>query len=128
MHPKVHFYEHDGIGSGKLLGAIDTINLRSDHHPMLSNDGKWCVFSSEVENASSRILVWDMTEKKLVTLPIINDSPNAQVHPTMTSDGKLVAFAAWDRQGFSPRWNIVGYDVAAKKLADFPNLNSKKND
>ena len=36
------------------------------------------VFASELENQTSRIFVWDMKEKKLVTLPALNDSPNAQ--------------------------------------------------
>src|SRR5262249_31699505 len=97
--PTIHFYEHDGVGEGKIVGSIDTANLRSDHHPALSRDGRWCVFASELENQKSRIFLWDRSEKKLVTPPVINDSPNAQIHPAISADGQLIAFAAFDRSG-----------------------------
>src|SRR5262245_45206719 len=64
--PTIHFYEHDGVGEGKIIGSIDTVNLRSDHHPALSRDGRWCAFASELENQKSRIFLYDRTEKKLV--------------------------------------------------------------
>jgi len=111
--PTIHFYEHDGVGEGKIVGSIDTVNLRSDHHPALTGDGCYCVFASELENQKSRIFLYDRSEKKLVTLPVINDSPNAQIHPTMSGDGQVIAFAAFDRSGFSQRWDIVAYDVQA---------------
>src|SRR2546426_2159553 len=95
-HPQIYFYEHDGVANGKITGSIDTVNLRSDYHPSLSLDGKLCAFASELENQTSRIFLWDLAEKKLVNLPAINDSPNAQLHPTLTGDGQIVAFAAWD--------------------------------
>ncbi len=127
-HPKVYFYEHDGVGSGKISGSIDTVNLRSDYHPSLSSDGKLCAFASELENQTSRIFLWDLTEKKLVILPKINDSPNAQLHPAISGDGQTIVFAAWDRSGFSQRWDLVGYDLAKKKLLDLPKLNTTKFD
>src|SRR5436190_17453775 len=40
LHPKVYFYEHDGVDSGKLVGSIDAVNQRSDYHPSLSHDGR----------------------------------------------------------------------------------------
>jgi Tol biopolymer transport system component len=126
--PTIHFYEHDGVGEGKIVGSIDTINLRSDSHPALSRDGRWCVFASELENQKSRIFLWDRSEKKLVTPPLINDSPNAQIHPTISGDGQVIAFAAFDRSGFSQRWDIVAYDVQAKKLLELPKLNTTKYD
>src|SRR5262245_32438643 len=127
-HPQIYFYEHDGVGSGKIVGSIDTVNLRSDYHPSLSLDGRYCAFASELENQTSKIFFWDLTEKKLVNLPVINDSPNAQLHPTLSGDGQVIAFAAWDRAGFSQRWDIVGYDVKNKKLLPLPRLNTQKFD
>src|SRR5262245_59522490 len=127
-HPQISFYEHDGVANGKITGAIDTVNLRSDYHPSLSLDGRLCAFASELENQTSRIFLWDIADKKLVNLPAINDTPNAQLHPTLSGDGQLLAFAAWDRAGFSTRWDIVGYDIMAKKLLDLPKLNTQKFD
>src|SRR5438552_3353929 len=59
LHPKVYFYEHDGVGDGKIVGSIDAVNQRSDYHPSLSHDGRWCAFASERENDVGRIFVWD---------------------------------------------------------------------
>ncbi|MBY0230700.1 MAG: hypothetical protein K2W96_15545 [Gemmataceae bacterium] len=129
LHPRIHFYEHDGVGSGKIVGGIDPVAQRSDHQPRLSADGRWCAFSAELENQTSRILLWDRKEKKLVAdLPKLNDSPNAQLHPALSGDGSLLAFSAWDRPGVSPRWHVLLYDVPGKKLLDVPGLNKPSED
>jgi Tol biopolymer transport system component len=122
LHPKVYFYEHDGVASGKIVGSIDAVNQRSDHHPSLSHDGRFCAFASELENQTSRISFWDRKEKKLVDLPKLNDSPNGQLRPSLTGDGKRLAFSAWNRPGSGTRWNVLLYDVAAKKFLDLPKL------
>src|SRR5262249_17521747 len=49
-------------------------------------------------------------------------------HATLSGDGQVLAFAAWDRPGSSPRWDILGYDVKNKKLLDLPKLNTQKFD
>jgi len=126
--PQIYFYEHDGVSQGKIIGSIDTVTNRSDSRPSLTQDGKFCVFASELENEISKIFLWSVAEKKLVTPPKINDSPNAQLHPTMAGDGQFFAFAAWARPGASQRWDIHGYDVKALKFVELPGLNSPKYD
>ncbi len=128
LHPKVYFYEHDGVASGKIIGSIDPLNQRSDYHPSLSHDGRFCAFASELENQTGRIQLWNIKDKKLIDLPALNASPNAQMGPCLSGDGKLLAFAAWNRPGASPRWDIFLYDVVAKKLLDLPNLNTSAFD
>src|SRR5579885_2363661 len=127
-HPKIYFYEHDGVAGGKVTGSIDTVNHRSDYHPSLSHDGRLCAFASELENQTGRILLWDVKEKKLVDVPGINDSPNGQLHPSLSGDGRLLAFAAWNRPGVGPRWDLLLFDTAAKKRLDLPGLNTPAND
>src|SRR5262245_60751984 len=100
-HPKVYFYEHDGVSQGKLVGSIDAVNMRSDYRPWLSHDGRFCAFASELENQTGRVSFWDRKERKLVDLPKVNDSPNAQMSPALSGDGRLLAFSAWDRPGAS---------------------------
>ena len=116
-YPTVTFYEHDGIANGKVIGTIPAVNLRSDSHPTLSHDGRWCAFTSELENQTSRILLWDMQAKQLVELPVLNDSPNSQQHAAISGDGRLIAFAAWNRPGASNRWDVLCFDVGTKTLA-----------
>jgi Tol biopolymer transport system component len=127
-HPQISFYEHDGVSQGKIAGSIDTVTNRSDYHPSLSLDGRYCTFASELENQTSKIFLYDREEKRLIDLPQINASPNALLHPTLSGDGKWLAFAGWNRPGASQRWDIALYDVAAKKFADLPGCNSPKFD
>jgi Tol biopolymer transport system component len=123
-HPKIYFYEHDGVASGKIVGAIDTVDLRSDSHPALSHDGRFCAFASELENQTGKVLLWDARERKLVDLPGLNVSPHAQLGPSLSGDGSLLAFYAWNRPGAGPRWDTFLYDVAARKFLDLPGLNT----
>jgi len=126
--PQILFYEHDGVASGKMLEGIPHKQLRSDNHPILSHDGRFCVYATEQENETSRIALWDRQEKKLVDLPMINDSPNAQLWPTLSGDGRTIVFAAWNRPNSSQRWDLFTYDVAARHNSPLPEVNTSSND
>jgi Tol biopolymer transport system component len=127
-HPKIYFYEHDGVANGKIVGSIDPVNQRSDYRPSLSADGRYCAFASELENQTGRISCWDRQQKKLLDLPIVNDNPNAQLSPSLSGDGKLLAFSAWNRPGAGNRWSVLLYDLPGKKLLDLPGLNKPGHD
>ena len=134
-YPKIYFYEHDGVANGKLLGSIDSItkgtnNTRADMHPSLSRDGRLCAFASQFGvQDGGRIEIWDRDEKKLLALPTIHDMPKVhQMTASLSSDGKLVAFGAWNWPGGNGRWGVLLYDVAAKKVLDLPKLNRETFD
>ena len=128
LYTVVHFYEHDGSKTGKIVGKIATLDNRSDHHPALSRDGKLCVFAAEVVGKVSSIQYWDIGAKKTIALPSLNKTPNTQMAPSISSDGHLIAFEAWNRPGSAGRWDVMLYDHSAKKLLDTPNLNSSPGD
>jgi Tol biopolymer transport system component len=115
-YPTITFYEHDGDSAGRVVGTIPASNLRSDSHPSLSHDGKFCAFASEVENQTSRILLWDVAAKQPVDLPIVNDSPNSLQHAALSGDGRILAFAGWNRPGSGNRWDILMFDIESKQL------------
>src|SRR5271168_4475283 len=100
-HPNIFFYEHDGIATGKIVGSIATSRgvASADSHASLSHDGRFCAFTYELENNTGRIHFWDVKEQKLIELPKINDSPNAQMSPALSGDSKFFAFSAWNRPG-----------------------------
>jgi hypothetical protein len=134
-YPAVHFYEHDGVAGGRLVGSIDPAvvgkdNVRGDFHPSLSRDGRWCAFSGQLGIVNGgRIEVWDRQEKKLLTFPLLNDEPKThRMHPSLSGDGRLVAFTAYGWPGLSPRWDVLVYDTVARKLLPLPHLNSEKFD
>ena len=129
-YPDIVFYEHDGVSAGKIVGTVGTPrSANASGKPALSQDGRYCFFTFEVENKTSQIMCWDRKEAKLVTLPTINDSPNALLAPSVSSDGNLVAFAGWNRpMGPGPGYHVFLYDKSAKKLLDLPSMNSQSFD
>jgi len=130
-HPNIFFYEHDGISTGKIVGTVGTPRAAAtaEAHPVLTHDGRFCAFTYELENNTGRIYQWDLKEQKLVDLAGINASPNAQGWPSITGDGKWLAFAAWNRPGSTGAgWQICFFDVAGKKFADLPNLSAATAD
>lgn len=128
QQPTIYFYQHDGESRGKVVGEIKSDPKRSDYHPALSADGKLCAFAAELENETSRIQVWDIAQQKLLELPDINKSPNAQLHAAIGGDGKLVAFAAWRHPESDGRWDVLLYDVAGKRRLPLPGLNTQPLD
>jgi Tol biopolymer transport system component len=129
-HPLIYFYEHDGVANGKIVGSVGTPrSADASGRPVLSQDGRYCVFTFEVENKTSKILCWDRKEQKLVELPTINDSPNALLMPSVSGDGNLIAFVGWNRPGGpGPGYHVFLYDRPANKLIDLPGLNSQAFD
>jgi Tol biopolymer transport system component len=127
-HPNIFFYEHDGVGVGKIVGKVGTPrNVASaEGHPSLSRDGRFCAFTYELENNTGRIYFWDRKEQKLLEHPVLNSSPNAQMGPSLSADGNLIAFSAWGRPGAGGQgWHVFLYDrSSAAKMVDLPGLNS----
>jgi Tol biopolymer transport system component len=130
-YPHIFFYEHDGVASGKITGTVTSPRSQAsaEAHPWLTQDAKFCAFTYELENKTSKIHFWDMAEKKLIDLPKINDSPNAVLSPSMSADGNLICFAALSRpMGAGLGYHVYLYDRAAKKLIDLPGLNTPKTE
>jgi dipeptidyl aminopeptidase/acylaminoacyl peptidase len=134
-YPRIYFYEHDGVGSGKIVGSITSIDkginfTRSDMHPSLTADGRYCVFMAQFGiQDGGRIEVWDRKEQKVLPHAKINDFPNShQMAPSVTADGKQVAFTAWNRPGSSPRWDLFLFDLVKNDFVDLPKLNSQAFD
>lgn len=126
--PQLYFYEHDGIGSGKLLGGIPPVAKRSDHHPCFSGDGRLCAFASEAEGQPCTIQVFDRVDNKLLDLPTLNDSPNMQAGPTLSLDGRTLIAEAWSRPQFTGRWDLLQYDLARKETSNVPRVNLARGD
>src|SRR2546421_12923399 len=126
-HPNIFFYEHDGIASGKILGKVGTpTGATAEGHPSLSHDGRYCAFTFELENNTGQIYFWDRKEQQLVEHPALNHSPNAQMGPSLSRDGNLIAFSAWGRPGAAGQgWHVFLYDRVARKMLDLPGLNSQ---
>lgn len=134
-YPKIYFYEHDGVGKGKLLGSVGSVTggtnkTRADMHPSLSRDGRFCAFSAQFGILDgARIEIWDRKENKLMALPSVQETPKVhQMGVSLAGDGKLVAYSAWARPGSAARWGVFLYDLVGKKTIEPPKLNQEKFD
>lgn len=124
-YPHIFFYEHDGVASGKITGTVASSRgtASAEAHPWLTGDAKYCAFTYELENNTSKIHFWNMAEKKLMDLPKINDSPKAVLSPSMSADGNVICFSALSRpMGAGLGYRVYLYDRAAKTLIDLPGL------
>jgi Tol biopolymer transport system component len=128
LYTVVYFYEHDGAKTGKIVGQVATQDSRSDHHPALSSNGEVCLIAAEVVAKVSTILRWNAGTNKTVPLPQLGKTPNALMAPSLTGNGKLLAFESWNRPGSPGRWDIVLFDLQNDSLVDVPNLNATRND
>jgi len=125
-HPHLFFYDHDGVANGKMAGTIPTPRsvATAEAHPWLTHDGKFCASTFELENKTGKIDLWDLSEKKRVDLPKLNDSPNAQLSPSLSADGQLICFSALNRpMGPGPGYQVFLYNRGAKGLVELPGLN-----
>jgi len=127
-HPAVYFYHHDGVSQGKVVGSITPTGKRSDYHATLSSDGRWCAFAAEVENNTSKVLLWDVEKAALVELPDSNDTPHAQLYAALSGDGKLIAYSAWSHPQGVGRWDVLVYDVIGKRRLPLGGLNTNEFD
>lgn len=130
-HPNVYFYEYDLSGSGKVVGMVGGTPQRTADayaQPALAHDGLRCAFTFELENNTGRIHLWNLKDQKLADLAAVNTSPNAQMRPALSADGRLLAFSAWNRPGAPQGWHVFLFDLAAGKLLDLPGVNGQDSD
>lgn len=128
-YPRILLYDHDGAGQGRIAAVLPGPLKRLDHHPALSADGKLCVFGSEAEGGVGQLIVWDVAKNAAVeAAELVKSSPNAFFSPSLSLDGKLLAFTTWNRPGSSPRWDVQLFDLGRKTLVDLPELNSTEAD
>lgn len=126
----IYFYEHAGIAQGKLLGALPTESPRnrSDYRPVLSGDGNLCAFAIQYrETVRGELRLWDRNEQKLLPLPDKNTT-GADAQPSLSANGRWLAFAGWTRPGGAGGHDIFLYDLKERRLVSLPGLNSEHDE
>jgi hypothetical protein len=120
----IFIYRHDGLGTGKLTGSIPFENERADSHPALAGDGSVCACASKQTGGFTPLInFWDVRALRPLAGPAFNGEPGARIEPSLSGDGRLLAFSM--RGGAqSVGWDVRLFDVAAGKLVELPGLNS----
>src|SRR5262249_18265462 len=67
-------------------------------------------------------------EKKLLPAAFNDAADVHRMTPSLSADGKLVAFSAWAQPGGSARWGVSLQDLGAGKFIELPKLNGETSD
>jgi Tol biopolymer transport system component len=127
-YPRIVIYDHDGAGQGAVVKVLASPDKRLDHHPALAGDGQRLVYGSEAEGGVGRMQLWDLKEGAGQDLGDLDQAATTLFSPSLSADGKLLAFTAWSRPGASSRWDVHLWDLTVNKPIDLPKLNSQEFD
>lgn len=126
-YPRIYFYRHDGMGAGAYLDSPPPGNTRSDFRPALTPDGRLCLFNTEVVGQLSRFMLWNVPGKGEVPLAIPAVEA-ADMTPSLSADGNLVAFSSRGARPGPSGWNVFLYRRDPAGFLDLPGLNSDDDD
>jgi Tol biopolymer transport system component len=127
-YPRIVIYDHDGVSQGRVSKVLSSPDKRLDHQPALTADGKRLVYGWEAEGGLGKLQFWDLEQGAAIEMGDLNQNPTALFSPSLSADGKLLAFTAWGRAGASTRWDVHLVDLATRQPVALPGLNRQDAD
>ncbi|HND55644.1 MAG TPA: hypothetical protein PLV92_24685, partial [Pirellulaceae bacterium] len=127
-YPRIVLYDHDGVSRGKVAKVYSSPDKRLDHQPALAARSKLGVFGWEAEGGVGRLRLFDFEKATAVESPTLDKMPNTLFSPSLSADGRWLAFTGWALPGASPRWDVALLDTETKQLVELPGLNSSEFD
>nr|WP_245817367.1 LpqB family beta-propeller domain-containing protein [Hydrococcus rivularis] len=76
-----------------------------DESPAYSSDGRYLAFSSD-RNGNRDIFLYDLQQRRLVSLPNLNRGDSSQDSPALSVDGRYIAYVSNERG----KTDIMVYD------------------
>jgi Tol biopolymer transport system component len=126
-YPRIYFYRHDGVGSGAYVDSPPPGTTRSDFRPALTPDGRLCLFNTEGVGQLSRFMLWDVPGKAELPFPLpVLEA--ADMTPSMSADGNLVAFSSRGSRPGPSGWNVFVFRRDPAGFLELPGLNSDDDD
>jgi hypothetical protein len=118
-------YRHDGLATGELAGTIPPLNERADSHPALNSDGTVCAYASKQTGGFTPLINFcQVREKRPLPGPAFNGEPGARIEPSLSGNGRLLAFCTRGGPQSAGGWDVGLFDMTASRVLDLPGLNS----
>lgn len=118
----VHGWPPDSAVS---LPGLDSTAAWNDFSPACDSTGRRIAFTTD--RAGQRdVMVWDRDSARVLALPELA-SPEDDAEPSITPDGRYVAFAS-NRPSVDGGWRIYLYDLAARAPVALPGVGSDGDD
>jgi len=91
-----------------VSGGINS--RRPDQHPAYSSDGRYLAFASD-RNRSRDVFLYDLQQRRLVSLPNLNRIDSSQDQPDLSADGRFIAYVSMERG----KSDILVYDRTTRR-------------
>ncbi len=113
------------LPEGTIKIPLTPLRYLNPWNPSLSGDGRYLTFQvQEGSYFQLNVLLLDAVADTIVPTPRLHTFGYSDFGPTITRDGKLIAFCT-NRNG---SYDIALFDVAGDSLIDLPGLNSPYSD
>jgi WD40-like Beta Propeller Repeat len=125
----LYLYRHDGVSQGEIMTPIPPSFERGDTHASLTADGKLCLYTSkQVGGFVPLVQAFDVRRKVTLPGPEFNAEFAARTDASVSGDGRLLTFCAWDQPGHPGGWDVLLYDRQTARFIDLPGLNSESDE
>lgn len=91
-----------------IPGGINSNSV--EEHPVYSGDGRYLAFASD-RRGQRDIFLYDLKERRLVSLPNLNRRNSSQEQPSLSADGRYIAYVSTERG----KTDIMLYDRQKQK-------------
>ncbi|MFW6359576.1 MAG: TolB family protein [Chroococcales cyanobacterium] len=68
----------------------------ADEYPAYNGDGRYLAFASD-RNGRRNIYLYDLEQRRLVSLPNLNRRDSSQDQPSLSNDGRYIAYVSTER-------------------------------
>ena len=91
-----------------IPGGINSNSV--EEYPAYSRDGRYLAFASD-RRSRRDIFLYDLQEKRLISLPNLNRRDSAQDRPSLSADGRYIAYVSTERG----KTDIFVYDRSTQR-------------